>query len=128
MKVVKICENEDLSKNLLKSEYVYVLDCFGEIFLWEGSNASPNLKKFGKKVVFVFFFLIFRKLKNYNQIDPILQKQQESLKIVKLFYCNFFLIYFSKEKFIDFPSVLPISVSSDSYNSNKGFIIFIFKI
>lgn len=50
IRVKKVLEGVQPSKEILKGDYVYVLDCFQEIFIWEGQNASMKIKKLGKKL------------------------------------------------------------------------------
>jgi hypothetical protein len=48
-----ISTNELMSKELLQSDFVYVLDCFSEIHIWEGKKSENESKRMAKQMAMV---------------------------------------------------------------------------
>eukprot|EP01080_Neovahlkampfia_damariscottae_P002213 gene2213-2387_t len=102
-KLKKIAEDQDLSKEMLKSEYVFILDCLNEIHIWEGKESSAESKKMAKKIAMKF---------EVQSRRPFWVTTTRHIEMGET------VIF--KEKFIDFPSILPIGVQASSLGSKAG--------
>ena len=92
-----ISTNQLMSKEILTSDAVFVLDCFSEIHVWEGKNSDSESKKMAKQMAM--------KLESLED-RPFWITTTRHIEMAET-------VVF-KEKFTDFPSALPVNVSASS--------------
>eukprot|EP01080_Neovahlkampfia_damariscottae_P006648 gene6648-10813_t len=92
-----VSTNQLMSKDILTSDAVFVLDCFYEIHVWEGKNSDSESKKMAKQMAMKFESLEDR---------PFWITTTRHIEMAET-------VVF-KEKFTDFPSALPVNVSASS--------------
>ncbi len=103
IQVKMIHEASQPSKSMFKSEYVYLLDCFSELFIWEGKESSQEQRQFAKK---------FAMKMEQGERRP---TWTSTTKVIE----NGEPVIF-KEKLSDYGGVLPIAVSSEAYAEKMG--------
>jgi hypothetical protein len=81
-KLKRVAINQDLSKEMLKSEYVFILDCLNEIHIWEGKDSDAESKKMAKKIAMVceFEILKFDRNSKHNKIVHFGFQRSDTLK------------------------------------------------
>ncbi|KAF2069223.1 hypothetical protein CYY_009459 [Polysphondylium violaceum] len=90
------------NKELLNTKFVYVVDCQTEIFVWIGKESSSSQRKMAIKVATVL------------QEQPDRQDWTRITRVLEFGENNLF-----KEKFANFPGMLPISTTKQE---NKNYI------
>ncbi|KAL0482627.1 hypothetical protein AKO1_014343 [Acrasis kona] len=96
-------EKSQPSKAMFRGEFVYVLDCYTEIFIWEGSHVNKSQRQFGR--------LFATKLEQSNE-RPL---WTGTTKVIQ----NGETVLF-KEKLSDYAGVLPIAMSGGAGNASAG--------
>eukprot|EP01132_Coremiostelium_polycephalum_P008291 gene8291-10187_t len=89
------------NKEILNTKFVYVLDCDAEIFIWVGKESSSSQRKMGVKVAMALF----------NQ-----PQRKDWTKITRVFEFGENNLF--KEKFANYPGMLPISTTKQEIKSH----------
>ncbi|KAG2377826.1 hypothetical protein C9374_008911 [Naegleria lovaniensis] len=95
----------------LKSQFVYVLDCLSEIYIWEGKYSSKQQRLFGRTFASKIEQQDHRPI--WTRVCKIVEHSEPIL---------------FKEKMSDYAGVLPIAVSQAAIDEKQGKEVFIWKV